>query len=91
MAVAQHFHPDHGPEFTIMQARQARRGRHMAWVLGVSMALAVVGMTALYLFHLPHLQVLSDPFQTAGAPAQPKPQDKGSDLTPGIGVNGQGL
>lgn len=89
MAVAQHFDPDNGSVLTIMQARQARRGRHMAWVLGISMALVVAGLALLYLFHLPHLQALSDPFHAAGAPSHARQPDKGSDLTPGIGITGQ--
>jgi hypothetical protein len=40
---------NHAAHLTVTEARQGRRGRHIAWVLGVSTALAVAGLGAVYL------------------------------------------
>jgi hypothetical protein len=43
MADIQQQQGDHGPVLTTTEARQGRRGRHVLWVLVISMALLVVG------------------------------------------------
>jgi hypothetical protein len=43
MADIQHQQEDHGPVLTTTEARQGRRGRHVLWILVISMALLVVG------------------------------------------------
>jgi hypothetical protein len=44
---------EHAPTLTVTQARQGRRGYPMVWVLGISMALVVVGFAALWLARAP--------------------------------------
>jgi hypothetical protein len=46
---------EHAPVLTVTEARQGRRGRHMAWVLGISMALVVMGLGGLWLAQAPSL------------------------------------
>ena len=41
-------------DLTVTQARQGRRGLHVAWVLGISMALIVIGFTGLWFANAPH-------------------------------------
>jgi hypothetical protein len=43
MADVQHQQEKHGPVLTTTEARQGRRGRHVLWILVISMALLVVG------------------------------------------------
>ena len=43
MADIQHQQEDHGTVLTTTEARQGRRGRHVLWILAVSMALLAVG------------------------------------------------
>ena len=91
---------EHGPVLTVTQARGALRGRHMAWVLGISMALIVIGLTALWLTNAPGLlvggnqptvnsQTVAKGFQTP--PPQPRQSDSSKLGTPGIGADGKGL
>ncbi len=47
MADIQQQQGDHGPVLTTTEARQGRRGRHVLWVLVISMALLVVGYTVM--------------------------------------------
>ncbi len=97
MAVVQDIE-EHAPILTVTQARGAARGRHIAWVLGISMALVVAGFTAMYLYHLPHLNASSarsaaSSNQAAGfqaPPPQPR-QSENRQTTPGVGSDGRGL
>jgi hypothetical protein len=91
---------EHGPVLTVTQARGARRGRHMAWVLGVSLALIVVAFAALWLGTAQHLagtggQTTADSKAAAlgfkAPPPQPRPSDSSKLGTPGIGADGKGL
>jgi hypothetical protein len=91
---------EHGPVLTVTQARGALRGRHMAWVLGVSMALIVVGFTALWLANAPRLSgrgnqpTVTSQTVARGFPAppqQPRRPDSRTLGTPGIGADGRGL
>jgi hypothetical protein len=91
---------EHGPVLTVTQARGALRGRHMAWVLGVSMALIVVAFTALWLSSASRLagpggQTTVDSKTAAmgfkALPPQPRPSDSRNLATPGIGADGRGL
>jgi hypothetical protein len=85
---------EHGPVLTVIQARGALRGRHMAWVLGVSMALIVVAFSVLWLGSASGLagaggQTTIDS-TTAGIgfkvpPPQPRPSDSRALSRPGIG------
>jgi hypothetical protein len=43
MADIQHHQEGHGPVLTTTQARQGRRGRHVLWILIISMTLLVIG------------------------------------------------
>ena len=43
MADIQHPQEDHGPVLTTTEARQGRRGRHVLWILVISMAVVVIG------------------------------------------------
>ena len=43
MADIQQPQGDHGPVLTTTEARQGRRGRHVLWILVISMALLIVG------------------------------------------------
>ena len=52
---------EHAPVLTTTEARQGRRGRHVAWVLGISMILIVVGYAALWLGSAGHLASGSQP------------------------------
>ena len=91
----------HGPELTVTEARGAQRGRHVAWVLGISMALIVIGFTGLWLANAPHnANDATQPTVDSRTPATgfqaPPPQPRQSDngrrsLTPGIGADGRGL
>ncbi len=97
MAVV-HDTEEHAPVLTVTQARGAARGRHIAWVLGISMALIVAGFTAMYLYHLPHLntssaQSAASSSQASGfqaPPSQPR-QSENRQTTPGLGSDGKGL
>jgi hypothetical protein len=91
---------EHGPVLTVTEARGALRGRHMAWVLGISMVLIVIGFAALLLANGPGLsvggnqptvnnQTVAKGFQAP--PPQPRKSDNGKLGTPGIGADGRGL
>ncbi len=89
---------------SITEARQAQRGKHIAWVLGLSMALIILGFIGLYLYHAPHLlngksggQTSADATtlqQAAGfnaPPSQPRESQNPQTtpgLTPGVGADG---
>jgi hypothetical protein len=101
MAIVQDAHDDeHAPVLTVTEARGALRGRHAAWVLGVSMALIVAGFAALYLYHLPHLN--SGPGgqtpidhrtleQSGGLRTLQRHPQSAPAITPGVGSDGRGL
>ena len=105
MAAVQDSQPDEGPVMTVQDARQGQRGRHVAWVLGISMLLIVAGFTGLYLYHLPHLstagsqstvtsQKALDGQNFQAPPSQPRESENRQTtptITPGIGSNGKGL
>jgi hypothetical protein len=92
---------DHAPQLTVTQARGAGRGRHVAWILGISMALIVIGFTGLWFANAPRnaheaTQPTVDSRTAAtgfqAPPPQPRQSDAGrSSLTPGIGSDGRGL
>jgi hypothetical protein len=101
MAIGPDIQDEHAPELTVTQARQGRRGKHMAWVLGISMALILVGFTSLWLVNAPRnaheatqplasSQTLQQTGDIAVQPQQPKPTDKGNSR-PGMGADGRGL
>jgi hypothetical protein len=89
-----HNEDEHGPILTVTEARGASRGRHMAWVLGVSLALIVVAFVALWLSSASGLSG-SGGQQTADSKAaatgfkapspQPHPSDSGHLSRPGVG------
>jgi hypothetical protein len=94
---------EHSAVLTVTQARQGRRGRHMAWVLGVSMALIVAGFFSLWAVNArrlanPETQPTVDSRTTANGFEAPPPQPRQSEnpqttptLTPGIGADGRAL
>ncbi len=53
MAKANSSTKEHGPELSVVQARQGRSGRPIVWVLAISTALIVVGLAAVWLHHAP--------------------------------------
>jgi hypothetical protein len=83
---------EHGPVLTTTEARGASRGRHMAWVLGVSMVLIVVVFAVMWLGSATHLsgtggQTTADSKAAATgfkAPA-PQPRESESGARPGVG------
>jgi hypothetical protein len=83
---------EHGPVLTVTQARGALRGRHMAWVLGVSMVLIVVAFAVLWLGSASHLagaggQTTADSKAAATGFKAPPPQPRQSEsgARPGVG------
>ncbi len=86
---------EHAPVLTVTEARQGLRGRHMVWVLGISMALVIVGMGSLWLAHAPSLSGPGG--QTATTANLQHPQagqahpDAAATATPGVGQDGKGL
>ncbi len=105
MAAVQDSQQDHGPVMSVQDARQGQRGRHIAWVLGLSMLLIVAGFTGLYLYHLPHLSTTGSQStvtsqQALGGqnfqapPSQPRQSENKQTtptITPGVGSDGRGL
>ncbi len=69
---------EHAAVLTTTQARQGRRGRHVAWVLGISMFLIVIGFAVLWLGNAGRMAGGSQPkidspaaARSFDAPAQP--------------------
>ncbi|MDB5458356.1 MAG: hypothetical protein JWO72_97 [Caulobacteraceae bacterium] len=101
MAVVPNEGEGHAPVLTVTEARQGRRGRHMAWVLGISMALVVIGFASLWIASAPHLSnPAGQPTISSKADANrfqaPPPQPRQSEtpqttptLKPGVGADGR--
>jgi hypothetical protein len=103
MAVVQNVEDGQAPVLNVTEARQGRRGKHVLWVLGISLALIIVGFFAVWMVHAPSLSgpggssAVSTHEQVPGfkaPPSQPResenPQTRPT-ATPGVGSDGRAL
>ena len=82
---------EHAPVLTVTEARQGRRGRHMAWVLGISMALVIAGLGSLWLASAPSLSGPGGQVSISAGLQPGKPAAAPQAARPGVGADGQGL
>jgi hypothetical protein len=94
---------EHAPVLTVTEARGASRGKHVAWVLGVSTALAVAALGGLYVSQAHRLttpggQTSVEDRKTSQGFNAPDSQPRQSEnpkttptITPGVGTDGKGV
>jgi hypothetical protein len=99
MAIAPNIEDEHAPVLTVTEARQGLRGRHIAWVLGISMTLVIIALGLIWMAHAPALARTDQQasLRAAGvnvAQTVPRTQPRSStasSATAGIGADGKGL
>jgi hypothetical protein len=93
--------PDSAAVLTPTEARQGLRGRHVLWILVISMAALIIGYTVLVVgVQNTHLTAAGGQTRVdqkalgeseGTAPAKSADKQKSSGVTPGIGSDGKGL
>jgi hypothetical protein len=98
MAIGPDIEDEHAPVLTVTQARQGLRGRHIAWVLGISMVLVIIALGLVWMAHAPSLtradrnaSVRAETTNVRQTPATPTSSSKAASAATGIGADGKGL